>query len=170
MSEAKTTINHKEIQKWVEARGGKPARVKRTARRGDQGILRIDYPGFSGEESLETIGWNEWFDTFDDHNLAFVYQDRVKTGAMSRFSKLIARESKGATPLRGVVAKRTANGSSRTTRKAPRAAAARTSKRPAKKKAGATSAPKRSSKKRTSATKRSTVKRSTTGRAKRKRK
>jgi len=53
MSEAKTTTDHREIQKWVEARGGIPAHVKRTGRgRGDLGVLRIDYPGFSGEESL----------------------------------------------------------------------------------------------------------------------
>lgn len=164
MSEAKTTINHKEIQKWVEARGGEPARVKRTGRGGDEGILRIDYPGFSGEETLEHIGWEQWFDAFEENNLAFAYQDRVKTGATSRFSKLVTRENKGATPMRGVAAKRTANESGRTTRKAPRAAAARTSKRPAKKKAaGASATPKRSAKKRASTTKRSTAKRSTTG-------
>jgi len=167
MSEAKTTINHKEIQKWVEARGGQPARVKKTSRGGDQGILRIDYPGFRGEETLEAISWSEWFDTFDDHHLAFVYQDRVRTGAMSRFSKLISREGKAATPHRGVAAKRTTMEMGRTTRKAPRAAAARTSKQPAKKKAGATVTPKRSAKKR-STKKRSAKKRSTTGRAKRK--
>ncbi len=167
MSEAKTTINHKEIQKWVEARGGYPARVKRAARRGDQGILRIDYPGFRGEEALEHISWPEWFDMFDDHDLAFVYQDRVRTGATSRFSKLVAREGKVATPRRGVAAKRTTIRVERTTRKAPRAAAARTSKRPTKKKPAATSMPKRSAKKRSSA-KRSTTKRKTAGRSKRK--
>lgn len=162
MSEAKTTTNHKEIRKWVEARGGQPARVKRTGRGSDQGILRIDYPGFRAEEALEQISWPEWFDTFEEHELAFVYQDRVRTGAMSRFSKLVSREGKAATPQRGSAAKRTTIGIGRTTRKAPRALAARTSKQPAKKKAGATATPKRSAKKR------STKKRAASGRAKRK--
>jgi hypothetical protein len=177
MSEGKTTINHKEIQKWVEARGGFPARVKRTGRGGDTGILRIDYPGFSGEETLEHISWPEWFDAFDANNLAFVYQDRVRTGATSRFSKLVSREGKAATPHRGVAAKRTAktraqqsSSNGRTTTKSPRALAARTSKRPTAKKkaAGKTAAPKRSSTKRAAAKRSTTSKRKTSGRAKRK--
>ncbi|HEY8079393.1 MAG TPA: hypothetical protein VIF62_34920, partial [Labilithrix sp.] len=61
MASAKTTTNHDEIKKWVESRGGKPARVMATGRgkksaagsRGsDPGILRIDFPGFSGEGTL----------------------------------------------------------------------------------------------------------------------
>jgi hypothetical protein len=107
MSEAKTTTNHQEIRKWVEARGGIPAHVKKTGRGRDVGVLRIDYPGFSGEQSLERISWDQWFQAFDDNQLAFVYQDNVKSGSKSRFSKLVARSSKPATPRRASAAKRT---------------------------------------------------------------
>lgn len=107
MSEAKTTTNHQEIRKWVEARGGIPAHVKRTGRGGDQGVLRIDYPGFSGQESLGRISWDDWFKAFDDNQLAFLYQDSVKGGAKSRFSKLVAREGRRAPPRRVSAAKRT---------------------------------------------------------------
>jgi hypothetical protein len=90
MASAKATIDHDEIRKWVEARGGNPAHVKRTgSKRGDPGVLRIDYPGFSGEETLERIDWDQWFDWFDRDNLAFLYQDEKK----SRFSKLVERSS-----------------------------------------------------------------------------
>ena len=90
MASAKATVDHDEIRKWVEARGGYPAHVKRTgSKRGDPGVLRIDYPGFSGEESLERIDWDQWFDWFDRDNLAFLYQDEKK----SRFSKLVERSS-----------------------------------------------------------------------------
>ena len=65
----------------MEARGGHPARVKRT------GILRIDYPGYSGAKTLERIDWDEWFDAFDKNKLAFLYQDKRN----SRFSKLVER-------------------------------------------------------------------------------
>jgi len=89
MSSAKTTTDHDEIRRWVEERGGHPATVKRTMGKGHTpGLLRIDYPGFSGEESLEEITWNEFFDKFDHEELAFLYQDEPD----SRFSKLIARE------------------------------------------------------------------------------
>jgi hypothetical protein len=88
MASAKATIDHNEIRKWVEARGGRPAHVKRTGgRRGDPGVLRIDFPGFSGEETLEQIDWDQWFEWFDRDNLAFLFQNEKK----SRFSKLVAR-------------------------------------------------------------------------------
>ncbi len=90
-SEAKTTTNHEEIRDWVEERGGRPARVKGTENKRGAGLLRIDYPGFSGEDTLETITWEEFFQAFDDNNLAFLYQDETKDGSESRFSKLVDR-------------------------------------------------------------------------------
>lgn len=92
-AEAKTTIDHDEIQSWVEERGGRPARVKGSDKSGKGGLLRIDYPGFSGEDTLETITWEEFFTAFDENKLAFLYQEETKDGSESRFSKLIDRES-----------------------------------------------------------------------------
>jgi hypothetical protein len=90
-SESKVTTNHGEIQRWVEERGGHPARVKDTESKNSSGLLRIDYPGFSGEDSLEEISWDEFFEGFDDNKLAFLYQEQTKDGKVSRFSKLIER-------------------------------------------------------------------------------
>lgn len=92
-AEAKTTTNHDEIRRWVEERGGHPARVKETERKGSPGLLRIDYPGYSGGESLEAISWDEFFVGFDKNNLVFLYQETLKDGSKSRFSKLIDRSS-----------------------------------------------------------------------------
>lgn len=87
---AKATTDHDVIRRWVEARGGYPAHVKGTGRRrNDPGILRIDYEGFSGQETLEEIEWDVWFDAFDRHHLAFLYQPR----GQSRFSKLVERDT-----------------------------------------------------------------------------
>ena len=88
---AKTTIDHATIQKWVEQRGGHPAHVKATGSSTDPGILRIDFPGYSGEGKLEQIGWDQFFDSFDRNELAFIYQDRTRRGKESRFNKLVAR-------------------------------------------------------------------------------
>ncbi|HEX3282077.1 MAG TPA: hypothetical protein VHR36_12660 [Pyrinomonadaceae bacterium] len=85
-AEAKTTTNRQEIQAWVEERGGHPARVK------DTEVLRIDYPGYSGEDTLEEISWDDFFETFEASNLAFLYQEETKDGELSRFSKLVSRE------------------------------------------------------------------------------
>ena len=85
-ADSKTTTNHKEIQRWVEERGGQPARVE------DTNLLRIDYPGFSGEGTLEPLEWDEFFRIFDENNLAFLYQENTKDGGESRFSKFVERE------------------------------------------------------------------------------
>ncbi len=91
MSESKATTDHDEIRRWVEERGGKPARVTATGGGDDPGILRIDYDEPGGDDDaarLERISWEEWFEAFDDNNLAFLYQDEGE----SRFSKLISRD------------------------------------------------------------------------------
>ncbi len=84
-----TTTDHDEIRKWVEERGGSPAAVKR-ATRGDAGILRIDFPGFSGK-NLQPISWDDWFKTFDEQGLAFLHREQ------DRFNKIVRREP-GARP------------------------------------------------------------------------
>ena len=87
---AVTTTDHDVIRKWVEERGGWPATVKSTHSKGDPGLLRIDFPGYSGEDSLERISWEEWFQGFEENNLAFLHEEDKD----SRFNKLINRESK----------------------------------------------------------------------------
>lgn len=92
-SEAKVTTDHEEIRRWVEKRGGHPARVKGTERGESAGLLRIDYPGYSGEGKLEEISWDEFFEGFEENNLAFLYQEKTKDGEQSRFSKLVDRDN-----------------------------------------------------------------------------
>lgn len=92
-ADSKVTTNHDEIKTWVEERGGHPARVKGTGDDDSAGVLRIDYPGFAGEGTLERITWEEFFETFEESNLAFLYQEQTKDGEESRFSKLISRDS-----------------------------------------------------------------------------
>jgi hypothetical protein len=95
MSAAKVTTDHEEIRAWVEERGGFPAHVKRTGDDRDLGLLRIDFPGFSGEASLERVDWDRWFKAFDDNGLAFLHQDETAEGEQSRFNKLVSKERAG---------------------------------------------------------------------------
>lgn len=89
---AKSTTNHEEIRRWVEERGGFPACVCGTGDEEDTGLLRIDFPGYSGKESLKRISWNDWFEKFEEKKLAFLHQDE-KDGELSRFSKIVSRSS-----------------------------------------------------------------------------
>jgi hypothetical protein len=91
--ETRVTTDHDEIRRWVEERGGRPATVKATEVKGKPGILRIDFPGYSGEETLEPISWEEFFRAFEENNLAFLYQETTKDGEISRFSKFVDRDS-----------------------------------------------------------------------------
>jgi len=91
-SEAQITTDHDTIRKWAEARGGKPSHVKATANDGDPGILRIDFPGYTGEQSLEQISWEKFFEKFEEAQLAFLYQERTIDGDKSRFNKLVTRD------------------------------------------------------------------------------
>ena len=90
---SKTTTDHEEIRKWAEERGGVPATVKRTESNGEAGVLRIDFPGYSGQDTLEHISWDEFFQKFDEKHLAFLYQETTSSGEESRFFKLVSRDT-----------------------------------------------------------------------------
>jgi hypothetical protein len=92
MATSKVTTDHDEIRDWVEERGGFPAHVKSTGGKNDLGVLRIDFPGYSGKDSLERIDWERWFEAFDANGLAFLHQDETAEGKESRFNKLVSRE------------------------------------------------------------------------------
>lgn len=94
-SEAVTTTDLGEIRRWAEARQGKPATVvpkgkgKSKGKEVQPGILRIDFPGYSGKDTLKPITWEAWYQKFQERNLAFLYQEKTKTGKESRFFKLV---------------------------------------------------------------------------------
>lgn len=89
---AQATTNHEEIRRWVEERKGKPACVRGTGDKNDIGMLRIDMPGYIGEDKLEHIEWDEWFGKFEEKRLAFLHQDKTADGSKSNFNKLVSRD------------------------------------------------------------------------------
>jgi hypothetical protein len=93
MSSARKTTDHDQIRRWTEARGGHPAKVQAHGNQGNGGILRIDFdePGGNDDVRLERISWEEFFDTFDSSELAFLHQDKTAEGKPSRFNKFVSR-------------------------------------------------------------------------------
>lgn len=114
---SKTTRDHEEIRRWAEERGGKPAHVRNTGTTEDIGILRIDFPGYSGEGSLEPISWEDFFEKFDDRGLALVYQEETAGGQKSNFNKLVSAETAAGSVAGG------RQGRSQASRSRPRGAA-----------------------------------------------
>jgi hypothetical protein len=90
-SQSHTTTDHDEIRRWVEDHDGKPASVAGTENGGGAGVLRIDFPGGAGEDRLEHISWDDWFQKFEKENLAFLYQEKKASGEDSTFFKLVSR-------------------------------------------------------------------------------
>jgi hypothetical protein len=86
------TIDHEEIRQWAELRCGRPSMVTGTGDESHTGILRIDFPGYGGRGTLEPISWKEFFEKFEENNLALVYSAHAH-GHRSNFNKFIARET-----------------------------------------------------------------------------
>ena len=80
------TTSHEVIRNWAESRGGVPATVEGTEHGDRAGVLRFDF----GERTdrLRHITWEEWFRTFDERHLNFVYQEERKDGRQSTFFQL----------------------------------------------------------------------------------
>jgi hypothetical protein len=90
-TKSRALTNHEEIQQWAEERGAHPACVRTTAKRTDIGMIRLDFPGYGGEQSLEEIEWDQWFEKFDNNNLALLVQEQTAGGEKSNFNKLVKR-------------------------------------------------------------------------------
>ena len=65
---------------WKRPDGGAPWR------------LRPPRPPPTGEDELEHVSWDEWFQKFDNENLAFLYQEEKAGGGDSTFFKLVSRD------------------------------------------------------------------------------
>jgi hypothetical protein len=91
-TKATAITDHDEIRRWAEERDAKPACV-RTGDSNEIDTIRLDFPGYSGEESLEPIEWNIWFEKFDEQGLALLHQETTANGQKSNFNRLISRET-----------------------------------------------------------------------------
>ena len=93
MPSARPLVDHEEIRTWAESRNARPACVQGTGGRGDVGMIRLDFPGFTGAGTLQSVSWDEWFQRFDQSGLALIVQDTTADGARSNFNKLVSRDT-----------------------------------------------------------------------------
>ena len=93
---SRVLTDHDEIRRWAEERDAQPACVRGTGSEEDVGMIRFDFPGYSGETSLEPIQWEEWLQKFDENNLALLVEEETASGQTSNFNKIIGRETEAA--------------------------------------------------------------------------
>jgi hypothetical protein len=92
MASSQALTDHDAIRAWAESRGARPACVTGTGDEDDVGMLRLDFPGYSGGDSLQAITWEQWFAQFDANGLALVVQETTADGERSNFNKLVKRD------------------------------------------------------------------------------
>lgn len=80
------TTDHEVIRRWADRRGGRPATTRSRRGGGPARTLRFDFG--DPDEGLEEISWDEWFATFDDRRLNFIYQEHKADGSESNFFRL----------------------------------------------------------------------------------
>ncbi len=85
--QALVTRDHDVIRNWAEDRNAKPATISTTRRGKFLGVLRFNFPGFESK-NLENVTWEEWLQTFDNRDLAFIFQEHLKSGKQSNFFQL----------------------------------------------------------------------------------
>jgi hypothetical protein len=88
----KVTIDHDEVRRWVEARGGWPAMVQRAGAPGSPGELRVGFPDSARDEKVNEISWGEFLQKFDEGHVALEYEERDEEGGLSEFHQLIPRQ------------------------------------------------------------------------------
>jgi hypothetical protein len=91
-----STRDHEVIMRWAAKRQAQPATGEATSsgpatvsvRDGGAGI-RFNFPG-TGQ--FRPISWAEWFENFDEHQLAFVFDNDASAGSPSNRYRLVKAE------------------------------------------------------------------------------
>lgn len=85
-----TTTDHETIRRWIEERGSTAARVTESAG-DDPGSLAV-VPEDTDDDSIEKIAWEEFFEIFEEEDLAFVYQTERDNPNERWFCRFVDRE------------------------------------------------------------------------------
>jgi hypothetical protein len=80
------TRNHEVIKAWAEERKATPVTVPGTEHGKNLGVLRFTFPGYKSK-NMEPVKWEDFFSTFDNRKLVFLFQEHLKNGNQSNFFK-----------------------------------------------------------------------------------
>lgn len=88
--DTETTTDHETVREWVESRGSTAAQVLEPSG-DDPGTLAI-VPEDAEDDSVEKISWDDFFEIFEDEELAFVYQEDKDDPEEQWFCKFVDRD------------------------------------------------------------------------------
>lgn len=88
----KITTDYNEIREWVEQYGGKPQIIHDPTAKGSETGLRFDFPGeadnfFLPDAKVRDVSWDEFFKTFDELKMAFLYNEDTDPNVVERLAE-----------------------------------------------------------------------------------
>lgn len=73
------TTEHALVRKLIEDREGYPAHLENSEGQGDSGLLQVGLTdgdeGDEGGEDLKELSWTQFFEEFEEKDLAFAYRE-----------------------------------------------------------------------------------------------
>lgn len=85
--QALVTRNTEVIKHWAQERNGIPSTIPGTGPSNRPGVLEFNFPGYT-KNRLQEISWEDWLNTFNERDLAFIYQEKLRNGSQSNFFQL----------------------------------------------------------------------------------
>lgn len=75
--DVQTTTEHALVRKLIEDREGYPAHLESSEGQGDSGLLQVGLTdeGEEGDEDLKELSWEQFFEEFEEKDLAFAYRE-----------------------------------------------------------------------------------------------
>lgn len=70
-----TTTEHALVRRLIEDREGYPAHLASSEGTGDSGLLQVGLAERDQGEDLKELSWEEFFEEFEEKDLAFAYQE-----------------------------------------------------------------------------------------------
>lgn len=80
------TRSHEVIKDWAGQRKAVPVTVPGTEHGKNLGVLRFTFPGYQSKNMAE-VRWEDFFSTFENRKLVFIFQEHLKNGNQSNFFK-----------------------------------------------------------------------------------
>lgn len=81
----KYTADNDEIRAWMEEHGALPAVLKETSDNGEESPDMLQISFNPNDPNMKEMDWEEFFERFENENLALVYDDATPKGEIPEF-------------------------------------------------------------------------------------
>jgi len=80
------TVDHREIMQWANRSRARPAMKDLPDQLPPERSLTLLFIDSPPTDSCRVVGWDEWFEYFDDHHLIFLHDEVKEAKSVQKFS------------------------------------------------------------------------------------